>query len=161
MDTEDGHKKNQSWDEDEGFTLHASRWEIDDYLGAGLICPISPSPLVGEGWDGGMVNFRARELRRNLTEAEKTLWRNIRLRQIGGYKFRRQQPIDRYIADFVCFEKRLIIEVDGGQHLEQKSYDSERDKWLEKEGFRILRFWDNQILKEIEAVKQVIMEALI
>lgn len=108
-----------------------------------------------------MVNLRARELRRNLTEAERTLWRHIRLRQIGGCKFRRQQPIDRYIADFVCFEKRLIIEVDGGQHLEQKGYDSERDRWLEKEGFRILRFWDNQILKEIEAVKQVIIEALV
>jgi len=116
---------------------------------------------VGEGWDGGMVKFRARELRRNLTEAERTLWRHIRLRQIGGCKFRRQQPIGRYIADFVCFEKRLIIEVDGGQHLEQKSYDSERDGWLEKEGFRILRFWDNQIFKEIEAVKQVIMAALV
>ena len=109
---------------------------------------------------GGMDKINARELRKNLTEAERTLWRHLRLRQFGGYKFRRQQPIGNYIVDFVCLEKRLIIELDGGQHSEQIAYDSERNAWLEEQGFSILRFWNNQVLKEIEPVKQVIMEAL-
>jgi very-short-patch-repair endonuclease len=73
-----------------------------------------PSPLVGEGKDGRMDNSRARSLRKNLTEAEKFLWKHLQLRQLGNYKFRRQQPIGKYIVDFFCFEKRLIIEVDGG-----------------------------------------------
>jgi adenine-specific DNA-methyltransferase len=104
--------------------------------------------------------IKARELRKNLTEAERTLWRYLRLRQSCGNKFRRQQPIGKYIVDFVCFEKKLIVEVDGGQHNEQVVYDSERSEWLEKQGFRILRFWNNQVLKEIDAVKERIMEVL-
>jgi very-short-patch-repair endonuclease len=109
---------------------------------------------------GGMDKTTARELRRNMTEAERTLWRHLRLRQFGGFKFRRQQLIGRYVVDFVCFEMKLIIEVDGGQHSEQVSYDSRRKEWLEGEGFRILRFWNNQVLNEMEAVKEVIMETL-
>jgi very-short-patch-repair endonuclease len=107
-----------------------------------------------------MSRVRARELRKNMTEAERALWRHLRLRQFDGYKFRRQQPIGRYIVDFVCFEKKLIIEVDGGQHAEQLAYDIERSAWLEKEGFRILRFWDNQVLKEVESVKEAIVSTL-
>ncbi|OGP73174.1 MAG: hypothetical protein A2V86_14845 [Deltaproteobacteria bacterium RBG_16_49_23] len=99
-------------------------------------------------------------MRKNLTEAERTLWRYFRLRQFDGNKFRRQQPIGKYIVDFVCFEKKLIVEVDGGQHNEQVIYDSERNEWLERQGFRILRFWNNQVLKENDAVKERIMEAL-
>ncbi len=95
-----------------------------------------------------------------MTEAERFLWRQLRLRQFGGHKFRRQQPIGKYIVDFVCLERQLIIEVDGGHHSEQVSYDQERDAWLEKQGFFILRFWDNEVLKEIESVKEVIMKAL-
>jgi very-short-patch-repair endonuclease len=79
---------------------------------------------------GGMDKINARELRKNLTEAERTLWRHLRLRQFGGYKFRRQQPIGNYIVDYVCLEKRLIIELDGGQHSKQIAYDSERTAWL-------------------------------
>jgi very-short-patch-repair endonuclease len=109
---------------------------------------------------GGMDRIKARELKKNLTEAELTLWKHLRLRQFGGYKFRRQQPIGKYIVDFVCLEKRLIIEVDGGQHSEQVSYDLERSAWLEEQGFRVLRFWDNQVLKETEAVKEVIIGPL-
>jgi very-short-patch-repair endonuclease len=107
-----------------------------------------------------MSRVRARELRKNMTEAERALWRHLRLRQFDGYKFRRQQPIGRYIVDFVCFEKKLIIEVDGGQHAEQLAYDIDRRAWLEKEGFRILRFWDNQVLKEVESVKEAIVSTL-
>jgi very-short-patch-repair endonuclease len=95
-----------------------------------------------------------------MTYVEKTLWNHLRLHQFEGYKFRRQQPIGNYIADFVCFEKRLIIEVDGGQHAERVEYDSSRKEWLEGQGFRILRFWNNQVLKEIEGVKEVVMSEL-
>jgi very-short-patch-repair endonuclease len=69
-------------------------------------------------------------------------------------------PIGKYIVDFVCFERQLIIEVDGGHHSEQMFYDSNRDAWLKEQGFQVLRFWDNQVLKEIEAVKEKIIEAL-
>lgn len=109
---------------------------------------------------GGMDKIRARELRKNLTEAEQALWRHLRLRQLGGHKFRRQQPIGKFIVDFVCLERRLIVEVDGGHHSKQVAYDLERDTWLKKQGFSILRFWDNQVLKEIESVKEVIMKEL-
>ncbi len=95
-----------------------------------------------------------------MTEAERALWRHLRLRQISGYKFRRQQPIGKYIVDFVCFEKKLVIEVDGGHHADQLGYDAKRSEWLEKEGFRILRFWDNQVLEEVGSVKEVIVSAL-
>ena len=88
------------------------------------------------------------------------LWRHLRLRQLEGYKFRRQQPLGPYIVDFVCFEKRLIIELDGGQHNEQVAYDSERSAWLAKRGYRVLIFCNDQLLKEIGSVKDVIAEAL-
>ena len=110
---------------------------------------------------GGMKTGRIRNLRKNPTEAEKALWRHLRLRQIEGYKFRRQVPIGDYIADFVCLEKRLIIEVDGGQHSQKSSQDSKRDKWLNAQAFEVLRFWNNQVMGEIEAVKEAIRRALI
>jgi very-short-patch-repair endonuclease len=103
---------------------------------------------------------RARQLRSNPTDAERILWRHLRLRQVGGHKFRRQRPIGPYFVDFVCLEKRVVIEVDGGQHSEQRSYDDRRDAWLKKEGFRVLRFWDHEVRGEFENVKQVIWEAL-
>jgi very-short-patch-repair endonuclease len=107
-----------------------------------------------------MDKGKVRELRKNLTEAERLLWKNLRLRQIEGYKFRRQQPIGEYIVDFVRFEKRLIVKVDGGQHAEEIAYDSKRDEWLKSQGFSILRFWNHQVSKEIEAVKERILEEL-
>jgi very-short-patch-repair endonuclease len=109
---------------------------------------------------GGMNRLKARELRKNLTEAERALWKNIRFRQLGGHKFRRQQPIDNYIVDFVCFERRLFIEVDGGHHSEKPVRDAKRDEWLKRQGFTILRFWNNEVLKEIEAVKEKILSTL-
>ena len=107
-----------------------------------------------------MDRTKVRQLRKNITEAECTLWKYLRLRQFEGHKFRRQQPIGKYIVDFVCFEKRLVVEVDGGQHSEQIDYDLKRSAWLEKQGFRVLRFWDNQVLKEIEGIKEMIIGAL-
>jgi len=109
---------------------------------------------------GGMDKIKARELRKNLTDAERALWRCLRLRQFDGNKFRRQQHIGKYIVDFVCLEKKLIIEVDGSQHSEQTDYDSMRDAWLKKQGFCVLRFWDNQVFNEIDGVKEMIIEAL-
>jgi very-short-patch-repair endonuclease len=107
-----------------------------------------------------MDRSRAKELRNNPTEAERILWQHLRLRQLGGYKFRRQQPLGNYIVDFVCLEKRLIIEVDGGQHSTQAAYDQQRNTWLEAQGFRVLRFWNNEILQNTEAVKELIWQAL-
>jgi very-short-patch-repair endonuclease len=80
--------------------------------------------------------------------------------QIDGYKFRRQQQIGRYIVDFVCFEKRVVVEVDGGQHAEQVTLDAARERRLRNEGFTILRFWNHDVLKNIEAVKEVIFRNL-
>ncbi|MGH7775068.1 MAG: endonuclease domain-containing protein [Candidatus Binatia bacterium] len=103
---------------------------------------------------------RARQLRNNPTDAERFLWEHLRLRQIGGYKFRRQQPLGSYIVDFVCLEKRLVIEIDGGQHIEQVAYDTQRSAWIEAQGFSVLRFWDHEVLREIGAVMEVIWKAL-
>ena len=107
-----------------------------------------------------LIRTRARALRKNPTEVEKLLWYRLRMWQIDGYKFRRQQPIGNYIADFVCFEKRLIVELDGGQHAVQSGYDAERDGWLRAEGFTVLRFWNNDVLKNLNGVTEKIFETL-
>ncbi len=103
---------------------------------------------------------RARELRRNPTHAERALWQKLRLWQVEQHKFRRQQPLGSYIVDFVCLEKRLIIELDGGQHAEQKNYDNERDTWLRDQGFVVLRFWNNEVLGNIAGVMETIYNKL-
>jgi len=100
---------------------------------------------------------RAKELRKNSTDAERVLWQRLRAHRFAGYKFRRQQPLGRYIVDFVCFEKYLIIELDGGQHAEQAVYDAERSIWLQSQGFRVLRFWNHEVLKDAEAVTEAIL----
>ena len=87
-----------------------------------------------------LIRARARALRNNPTEVEKVLWRHLRMWQLDGYKFRRQQPIGNYIVDFVCLESRLIVELDGGQHMEQSDYDSDRDNWLRAQGFIVCDF---------------------
>ena len=107
-----------------------------------------------------MNTDRARTLRKNPTEAERRLWENLKRRQIAEVKFRRQQPIGPYIVDFVCFERRVIVEVDGGQHAEQASYDEQRTCWLEAQGYRVLRFWNNDVLANTEAVAQPIFDAV-
>jgi len=102
----------------------------------------------------------ARNLRKNSTEAERKLWSHLRNRQLLNHKFRRQHPIGKYVVDFVCIEKQLIIELDGGQHMERKSEDEERTKFLETQGYRVLRFWNDQVLKETVSVLEVILKAL-
>jgi len=101
----------------------------------------------------------ARNLRKRPTEAEKLLWRYLRGRTLGGLKFRRQQPIGEYVVDFVCLDERIVVEVDGGQHAGSKSEDIERDKWLRGQGFKVLRFWNNEVLKNIAGVCHTINES--
>jgi len=94
----------------------------------------------------------ARELRKNSTDAERLLWKYLKAKQLDGLKFRRQEQIGRFIADFVCFEQKLIIEADGGQHALEAEKDQERTVWLNTQGFTVLRFWNNEILSNIEGV---------
>ena len=103
---------------------------------------------------------RARQLRKNPTDAERLLWQKLRLCQVDGCKFRRQQPLGPYIVDFVCLQKRLIVELDGGQHAQQKDYDKGRDGWLVGQGFLVLRFWNNDALKNIDGLMEVIAKEL-
>ncbi len=102
---------------------------------------------------------RAKNLRNNLTEAEKKLWYFLRNNQLG-VKFRRQQPIGKYIVDFICFDKSLIIELDGGQHGSNQSYDIVRDDFLKRENFTVLRFWNNEIMENMDGVLEVIVKHL-
>ncbi len=101
-----------------------------------------------------------RKLRKNPTEAEKKIWQTLRGNQIFNHKFRRQHPYENFILDFVCVEAKLVIEIDGGQHAENITYDQDRSRKLEHAGFKVLRFWNNQVLNELEAVKHTIWMAL-
>jgi very-short-patch-repair endonuclease len=100
----------------------------------------------------------AKHLRRRGTEAEKLLWNHLRAKQLHGLRFRRQEPIGRYIVDFLCYEVRMVIEVDGGQHAGAKVRDNERDEWLTSQGFNVLRFWDNEVLMNVEGVLENIKD---
>jgi very-short-patch-repair endonuclease len=98
----------------------------------------------------------SRNLRKNQTDAENLIWRHLRRNILEGSRFRRQQPIGRYIVDFVCLEKRLILEIDGGQHDIEREKDEERSNWLITEGYNILRFWNNDVLTNLEGVLETI-----
>jgi very-short-patch-repair endonuclease len=100
----------------------------------------------------------AKILRKNFTNTERLLWKYLRAKQMEGCKFRRQEPIGSYIVDFVCQEKRIVIEVDGGQHSIEGKRDNERDEWLEGKGYKVLRFWDNEVLANIEGVLEGIRD---
>ena len=102
----------------------------------------------------------ARRLRSEQTDAERKLWSIVRNRKLDGFKFRRQVPIDRYFADFVCMEARLIVELDGGQHSERVEYDAERTKALEACDFQVLRFWNSQVLLASDGVANSILHEL-
>ncbi len=110
----------------------------------------------------GTARLRARRLRRNTTDAEKLLWNCLRKLDLKGSHFRRQIPIGPYIADFGCMAARLLIEVDGSQHGEDqnKAYDDGRTRWLEKEGYRVLRFWNNDITGNMEGVMETVYAAI-
>ncbi|MBI4227367.1 MAG: endonuclease domain-containing protein [Candidatus Omnitrophica bacterium] len=107
-----------------------------------------------------MLRQRARELRRQQTDAEQLLWQRLRDRQCFGAKFRRQHPVGRWIADFCCLEHRLVIEIDGGQHAIRQRHDQYRDAGLQERGYRVLRFWNHEVLVNCEGVLIAIGEVL-
>ncbi len=102
----------------------------------------------------------ARGMRRSPVKCEKLFWRLVRARQLGGFKFKRQVPIGSYIADFVCLERKIIVELDGDKHVERQAYDRERDAFLKAAGFRVLRFWNTELLESSEGVLEVVLSAL-
>ena len=103
---------------------------------------------------------RAREFRKNQTLAENKLWFVLRKRRFSQYKFRRQHVIGPYIVDFVCLKKKLVIEIDGSQHLDNQEHDAARTFYLNQKGFRVIRFWNNQVLKEMNFVLQKVHQEL-
>ncbi|MFC3551956.1 endonuclease domain-containing protein [Lysobacter cavernae] len=102
----------------------------------------------------------AKHMRHAPTAAEALLWRHLRAHRFAGFKFKRQQPLGPYIVDFVCFVRRLVIEVDGSQHLEAIGYDMARAGWLNAQGFRVLRFWNDEVLVRTELVLEAIWTTL-
>jgi len=125
-----------------------------------------PSPARGEGYeraarpeDPPTATARARSLRSRMTDAERKLWSALRDRRFANFKFRRQVPLGPFIADFVCYDARLIVEVDGGQHAESRS-DERRDRWFAANGFVVRRFWNNDVLTNLEGVLISILETL-
>jgi len=128
-----------------------------------------PSPLEGEGaerrrreaGEGGLAGLtpRARSLRANMTDAERKLWFALRDRRFARFKFRRQVPIGPFIADFVCYDAQLIVEVDGGQHAES-ARDKRRDAWFAANDFEVLRFWNNDVFSNLEGVLTSLLDAL-
>ena len=102
----------------------------------------------------------ARRLRQRPTEAELKLWSALRHKQLEGYRFRRQVPIGEFVADFACLSERFIIEVDGGQHDIEREKDGARTAWLETRGYRVIRFWNNDVLGNLDGVVRVILQTL-
>ena len=126
----------------------------------------APSPARGEGTErvarsGASTKsvIRARALRRRMTDAEAKLWFALRDRRLASYKFRRQAPVGPFYADFVCFDARVVIEVDGGQHAESMR-DLRRDQWFEANGFAVLRFWNHDVLRNLEGVLTSLLDTL-
>ena len=131
---------------------------------------MSPSPLAGEGQlsrtesrERGRRKSRlrnhARAMRSDPTEAEHRMWQLLRAHRFAGFKFKRQEPVDFYIVDFICFAERLIIELDGGQHA-GCAKDERRDAYLQAQGFRIIRIWNNDLFMNEEGVAELIRSAL-
>ena len=106
------------------------------------------------------VDF-ARKLRKSSTDAERRLWYRLRGARLDGCKFRRQHPIGPYVADFACIERRLVVELDGGQHIELARRDAARSEYLRLRGWRVVRFWDNETLDDTDAVVECILESLV
>lgn len=113
------------------------------------------------GVRGKITKQLSKNLRRNQPDAERKMWRHLKNRALTGFKFRRQCPIGPYIVDFVCFEKMLVVEIDGGQHAIQIQKDARRTEQLESRGFRVIRFWNNEVLANTESVLNTILTALL
>lgn len=104
-------------------------------------------------------NF-AKSLRQSQTDAEQLLWSKLRNRRLSGHKFRRQMPIGSYVADFVCMSARLVVELDGGQHAADVEHDGRRTELLKTEGYEVIRFWNNEVLQNMEGVLTVILQTI-
>ena len=140
------------------------KYLIDKYL---QVSPLSPAlPLKVGGSSSNTYSYSAqimaKNLRKNMTDVERKLWSVLRANKLDGLHFKRQQPIGNYIVDFVCFSKKLVVELDGGQHNEVNSiiYDEERTKYLENQGFKVIRIWNNDVLSNIEGVVEYIKSSL-
>lgn len=132
----------------------------------------SPPPKGGRDREGGQTNQsprrwadetalkRGRHLRRDMTDAERTLWFRLRGRRLEGYRFRKQVPLGHYVADFACMAPRLVVEVDGGQHASQIERDETRTEWLQSQGFKVLRFWNHEVSENLDGVLLTIVDAL-
>ncbi|MDX2167403.1 MAG: endonuclease domain-containing protein [Deltaproteobacteria bacterium] len=105
---------------------------------------------------------QARYLRRNMTDAERRLWRHLRMRDLGGCRFRRQRPVGPYVVDFACLERSLIVEIDGGQHNDvvHLAADQRRTEYLQRRGFRVVRFWNNEVFENLDGVCEEIRRLL-
>ena len=106
------------------------------------------------------IQDNARQLRKTQTDAERRLWQLLRNRSLGGCKFRRQHPVGSYICDFICIDRQLVIEVDGGQHAVQVEEDEARTAYLESKGFMVIRFWNHEVLTKTEAVLERILNMI-
>ena len=106
-----------------------------------------------------MASDNARALRTRMTDAERRLWSLLRGRRLAGYKFRRQHPLGPFVLDFACFKHQLAVEADGGQHVDSED-DQSRTRWIEAQGWRVLRFWNNEILTNPLGVTEMIVRAL-
>ena len=144
-----------------GATLYTETWHN--------VVRETPLPLAGEGRvrveKNGMIKSHplmplSKALRRNQTEAEKRLWYALRNRQLNGAKFKRQYTIGNYIIDFVCLEKKLAVELDGGQHMDNQLRDEARRSWLNKQGLHVLRFWNDVVFLNLEGVLEEISRHL-
>jgi very-short-patch-repair endonuclease len=154
-----------------GRGQEARNTSLSSHKGRGLkvIDKTLPSPLVGEGGDahraapgeGAAVNTLtfARKLRKDMTDAETRLWHELRAKRFENYKFKRQVPIGKYIADFACLTHKLIVEVDGSQH-EGSQTDMARDRWFNAQGFRVLRLWNRELLLDTDGALLSILAAL-
>ena len=114
--------------------------------------------MLGQTSKNILNNKIQRTLRNNMTDAERKLWKMLRGRKMGGLKFRRQHPFEQYILDIVCLEKKIVVEIDGGQHQESIEEDSVRTRVLEDAGFCVLRFWNHEVLQQHEAVAERIWQ---
>ena len=105
------------------------------------------------------LGYLSKSLRQKSTPTENDIWYYLRSRRLNGLKFRRQHILGRSIVDFVCLEKRIVVELDGGQHAESLEKDKDRDEWLKAEGYKVLRFWNNEFYENREAVLNAILKA--
>ena len=107
------------------------------------------------------MSITPRRLRKTQTDAERSLWQRLRNRSLAGCKFRRQHPVGPYICDFVCIDRQLVVELDGGQHATQVKQDADRTAYLNAQGFRVIRFWNHEVLTQREAVLERILSCLL